>query len=382
MNQVSKILVIAASVAAVILVFVLIRRFLVNDVGGRIQSGDAFNIRIAVIDDTSEEQKLDYLARLMLYPETNQAILYSVSTRARYNIEDEMIEAMNPFGADQFRSSTGESADYHLYFTRTGLARAIDLMNGMTLFLEEVNTFEDTQFQYPPGLQEVPGRQAVEFAVSDSIVEKGSEHLGHIDRLYRSQSLLLNLFWQYPQKAELLENDELFNAFHSFADTDMDAEELRSLFQYFAETEVQLVSLEVPLYLENAPNTYKKVLIVQEERAQSTFENYEKQLITGLYKEQSFPIDVENGTETGGLAGRVKKFLHGQGLDVLYADNFAYKPLQESVVIERSGSYPVARRIMEMTGRNPERVFFRRESLDIFATFAIGQDFRIKDLKH
>lgn len=382
MNKISKILISTAIICALIFIVILIRRLFVNDVGGRIQSGDRFHIRIALINDSKEQPELDYLARLILYPETDQAILYSVSTDARYEVAGDPISSMSAFNADQFRNSVDSSADYHLYFTRESLARAIDLLGGMNLFLENNNIFKDAEFQYPAGFQQVPGRQMVEYAVASIDVEKGSEHLAQIDRLYRGQSLFLNLLWQYPFKSEQIENEELFRAFHSLADTDMDVDELRSLFKYFEDTEVNLVSLEVPLYLENAPNTYKKQLIVQSERSRSTFEGFEKKLITGLYNEQSFPVDVENGTETGGLAGRVKKFLHGQGLDVLYADNFEYKPLEHSVIIERSGSFSVARRIMEMTGRKPERVFFRRESLDIFATFAIGLDFRIKDLKH
>ena len=58
------------------------------------------------------------------------------------------------------------------------------------------------------------------------------------------------------------------------------------------------------------------------------------------------------------------------------------KPLPESVVLERSGSFSVARRMGYKTGRERDHVFFLRQPLDISGTFILGDDFQIKDLKY
>ena len=87
-------------------------------------------------------------------------------------------------------------------------------------------------------------------------------------------------------------------------------------------------------------------------------------------------MEVLNGTETGGLARKVKQFLQDRGLVVLNTDNFPYKPQVKTVIVERYGSSFNALKLLELTGIDRKRVFFRRKALEVHASIIIGDDFK------
>ncbi|MCB1164608.1 MAG: LCP family protein [Leptospiraceae bacterium] len=381
MNRFTRILVIIAVVLVGFFVVQWIRGFFSDDVASRISDGDQLSIRFAIQD---EQGQLLTFARMTMYPAESKAALYFLNTASHYPDEEANIATMSPFSADRFRGWVDTGADYNIYFNEKNFTRLIDFLGGMHIFLPEPLAIKDGRYQYPHGIQFISGGQAMEFAHGQTTLEKGSEHLAQMDRLYRSESILLNLIWQLSEKQELLERDGSLPFLYSLAETDLTAEEFSSLFMYFAsDKELDVFALETPLQFEDNPkNPYEKRLLVNEERCKEHYEKFLAQMRTGALDTASFTMDVQNGTERGGMAGRVKQFLHGSGTEVLYAENYERKPLPESVVLERSGSFSIARRIAYKTGRPRNRTFFLRKPLDVMGTFLVGEDFQIKDLKY
>lgn len=382
MNRFVKFLVLLAVLMAAFFLFQWIRGFFADDVAARIADEEPFSIRFSVQKD--EEGPLLSFARLMLYPAENKAVFYFLNTGSHYPDEEENISTLSAFSADRFRQWVGSGADYNLYFTEKNMGRFIDFLGGMHIFLPQPVVIKDARYQYPHGIQFLSGHQAMEFSHGAIPLERGSDHLAQMDRLFRTESIVLNLLWQLPEKQEFLEGDGVIPFLYSLAETDLTTEEFGSLLMYFAtEEELDVFALETPLQFEEDPkNPYEKRLAVNEDRCAELYEKFLQEMRTGALDTASFPMDVQNGTEKAGLAGRVKQFLHGSGTEVLYADNFERKPLPESVVLERSGSFSIARRIAYKTGRPRERVFFLRQPLDIYGTFILGDDFQIKDLKY
>jgi len=362
--------------------FQWVRGFFADDVAARIADEEPFSIRFSV--QKEQDGSLLSMARLMMYPAEKKAVFYFLNTASHYPDEQNNISTMSAFSADRFRDWVGTGANYNLYFTESNMARFIDFLGGMHVFLPQPVVIKESKFQYPHGIQFFTGRQAMEFSHGAIPLERGSDHLAQLDRLFRTESIILNLLWQLNGKQDFLEGEGVTEFLHSLAETDLTSEEFSSLLIYFAtEEELDVFVLETPLQFEDDPtNPYEKRLGVNEERCEEHYEEFMQEMRTGALDTASFPMDVQNGTERGGLAGRVKQFLHGSGTEVLYADNYERKPLPESVVLERSGSFSVARRIAFKTGRSRERVFFLRQPLDISGTFILGEDFQIKDLKY
>ncbi|MCB1171497.1 MAG: LCP family protein [Leptospiraceae bacterium] len=381
MNRFTRFLVILAAVMAVFFLFQWVRGFFADDIAARISDEEPFSIRFAVQGEGGE---LLSHARLMMFPAEKKAAFYFLNTRSHFPDEDENISKMTPFAADRFRQWVGSGADYNMYFTEQNFARFLDFLGGIRVFLPQPVTIKDSRFQYPHGIQFFPGRQAMEFSHGAIPLEKGSDHLAQMDRLFRTESILMNLLWQMPEKQEILEKEGVGAFLHGLAETDLTVDEFASLWTYFAtEEDLDIFVLETPLQFEDDPrNPYEKRLAVNEERCEEHYQKFIQEMKSGALDTASFPMDVQNGTERGGLAGRVKQFLHGSGTEVLYADNYDLKPLPESVVLERSGSFSVARRMGYKTGRERDHVFFLRQPLDISGTFILGEDFQIKDLKY
>ncbi|MBI38492.1 MAG: hypothetical protein CMF59_02760 [Leptospiraceae bacterium] len=382
MNRFVKFLVLLAVLMVAFFIFQWIRGFFADDVAARIADEEPFSIRFSVQQE--EEGRLLSLARLMLYPAEKKAVFYFLNTASHFPDEEENISTMSAFSADRFRQWVGSGADYNLYFTEQNMGRFIDFLGGMHIFLPQPVVIKESRYQYPHGIQFLSGHQAMEFSHGAIPLERGSDHLAQMDRLFRTESIVMNLLWQLPEKQEFLETDGVIPFLYGLADTDLTTEEFGSLLLYFAtEEDLDVFALETPLQFEEDPkNPYEKRLAVNEERCEEHYEKFLQEMRTGALDTASFPMDVQNGTERGGLAGRVKQFLHGSGTEVLYADNYERKPLPESVVLERSGSFSIARRIAYKTGRERHRVFFLRQPLDISGTFILGEDFQIKDLKY
>ncbi|MCB1139374.1 MAG: LytR C-terminal domain-containing protein [Leptospiraceae bacterium] len=381
MNRFTRFLVILAALMAVFFLFQWVRGFFADDIASRIADEEPFSIRFAIQGEGGE---LLSHARLMMYPAEKKAAFYFLNTRSHFPDEEENISKMTPFAADRFRQWVGSGADYNMYFSERNFARFVDFLGGLRVFLPQPVTIKESRFQYPHGIQFFPGGQAMEFAHGTIPLEKGSDHLAQMDRLFRTESILMNLLWQMPEKQELLEKEGVGAFLHGLAETDLTVEEFTSLWTYFAtEEDLDVFVLETPLQFEDDPkNPYEKRLAVNQERCEEHYQKFIQEMKSGALDTASFPMDVQNGTERGGLAGRVKQFLHGSGTEVLYADNYDLKPLPESVVLERSGSFSVARRMGYKTGRERDHVFFLRQPLDISGTFILGDDFQIKDLKY
>lgn len=382
MNRFVKFLILLAVLMAGFFLFQWVRGFFADDVAARIADEEPFSIRFSV--QKEQDGSLLSMARLMMYPAEKKAVFYFLNTASHYPDEQNNISTMSAFSADRFRDWVGTGANYNLYFTESNMARFIDFLGGMHVFLPQPVVIKESKFQYPHGIQFFTGRQAMEFSHGAIPLERGSDHLAQLDRLFRTESIILNLLWQLNGKQDFLEGEGVTEFLHSLAETDLTSDEFSSLLLYFAtEEELDVFVLETPLQFEDDPtNPYEKRLGVNEERCEEHYEEFMQEMRTGALDTASFPMDVQNGTERGGLAGRVKQFLHGSGTEVLYADNYERKPLPESVVLERSGSFSVARRIAFKTGRSRERVFFLRQPLDISGTFILGEDFQIKDLKY
>lgn len=381
MNRFTKFLVILAILMAGFFLFQWIRGFFADDVAARIANEEPFSIRFSVL---GEKEELLSFARVMMYPADKKAVFYFLNTASHFPDDEANISSLSPFSADRFRAWVGSGADYNLYFTEKNLSRLVDFLGGMTVFLPQPVTIKESKYQYPHGIQFFSGGQAMEFSHGSIPLEKGSDHLAQMDRLFRTESVIMNLLWQMPEKKELLEREGVAPFLHGLADTDLTVEEFSSLLGYFAaEEELDVFVLETPLQFEDDPsNPYEKRLGVNEARCEEHYQQFLKEMRSGALDTASFPMDVQNGTEKPGLAGRVKQFLHGSGTEVLYAENYDLKPLPESVVLERSGSFSVARRIGEKTGRPRSRVFFLRQPLDISGSFILGEDFQIKDLQY
>ena len=122
----------------------------------------------------------------------------------------------------------------------------------------------------------------------------------------------------------------------------------------------------------------QKKLVVKDQRAKLIYNGFFDNMVAGRLNSDRFSMEVLNGTEVSRLANRVQQYMKDRGGQVLDADNYPYKPVHETVVLERSGNSFNAHKLLEMTGMKPDRVYFRRQVTDVNISLVLGDDFDIK----
>lgn len=341
---------------------------------GRLKSGDPLHIRLTIEDE--KDHSLLLYGRLIVYPEQKVALFYFVNTQARTSPTAEPFKKGFGMFGDPLKEITGKGHDFSLKLSPSALSRWIDLLEGEDFFVEDSLFLKGARYQYPEGISLFPGAQAVEYAFLAGTAERGSEYLAEVDRLYRGETILLNLFWQLPRKFKVIDSESRMKLIHSLVETDLSSDQLRSLFAAFAgDHPLGMVVLEAPMELGTLNG--QKVLIYKKDHPELLFQEFEKNI---AQKVDGFPVQVLNGTEINRLASKVKDLIHNRGVRVLNTDNYKDKNFPHSLAIEHSGDFRKARLLMELLALPPEQVFFRRRAVDLQATIIMGNDFNVKNL--
>ncbi|MCB1172941.1 MAG: LCP family protein [Leptospiraceae bacterium] len=374
-----KVISAAGSLALGLLLALIIWYYSANDLGVLLRQSEPFGIRIALIDNSQADTELTAaLGQLLVFPEQKRLLLYSANTDARYEADASPLAEQSPFSADQFKEYTDLRNSYYITLTTQSLQRIIDLAGGTTIFLEDNLIFDQQDYSYPHGVLLMSGEQVVEFMLARHTEQPDRAWLNGVDRLRRMESMLLNLYWHRKQWQRSFEQKETAELALSWIETDLGLSEMETLLAFVSAADVHLAVQELPMKQEIGPNG--PTLLIKAKSARIIYNSYKEDVLSGRDRPDNFPVEVLNGTETGGMARRVKQFLQDRGLQVLDADNYRYKPLQHSSIVERSGDTWHAHHLMELTGIKPRYVSFKRQPMDVEGSFIIGTDFKINQL--
>lgn len=363
----------------VILAFFGFRFLTSSNLETRLREGQPLAVRIALTEE-GREDSLHMLFQLVLFPEKKRALLYFVNTDARYPDRLEIIGRMKPSAADRFENFTGVKSDYTISISTVNAARLIDFLEGFPVFVEKPIFFQKNEYQYPQGLRRFHGRMLLEYMMGALHTASDDDLLSSIDRVYRQESVLLNMLWRLGETVERYSDKPQAGFLYSLLDTGMAPEELETLLAFLADDTYYSV-LEIPLETEKKNRRSPGKFVVKEQAARSLFVNFRDDLNSGKLRKKNFTMEVQNGTEKSRLARRVKQYIQDLGPVVLEVSNYDYKPLAETTIIDRYGNTFFAEALALNTGTGRRRVFFRRRAMQVNLTFVIGEDFKIKKLR-
>ncbi len=375
MSAYLKIIAFGAVVVGLLAGFLIYRAYTSNDFEKRLSESDPIGIRVALVDET-RENALEIVGQAILYPEHDRVLFYFLNTDAYFEGDKKTVSTESPRSADRFADYTGVDSDYTVTVSRKDLVRLVNLAGGLDMFLEDVFLIENSQFQYPRGVQFWPGEQVAEYALGRTKMEPDRVQFSGVERLLRIESVLLNFFWKKKAYLEKLSGPEIWRAAVALVDTNLSPSEARSVVDYLVRDDIHCSVLEVPL--EVSTESGGPGLVVKEQRAKLLYNNFRDNMVAGRLNSDQFPIEVLNGTETAQLANRVQQYMKDRGGQVLDAANYPYKPVYNTVVLERAGNSYYAHKLLDMTGMTPDRVYFRRQTTDVSISLVLGDDFDIK----
>lgn len=354
----------------------------------KLLSGDEpIGIRIAFVSEDENGKKTELLSQAVIYPDIRSLVVYSLNTDAALDEETtpfQPVRDLSPSSGDVFQELTGVRSRYYIHLNQSSLARLVDLAGGFPSFFEHNEVYPGARFQYPRGGYKIPGQQVVEYLTLDrEEKDPNKKYLLGVERLYRAESVFLSGFWNLGTLSSELLAPEIWSLIHGFLDTNLNTTELRSLISYFSEPSANCYMREVPLDTgeTSGSNNTLRNLYLKRERGKEVFDEIRKKIEGDIYIKGAYHVDVLNGTERGGLAKRVKQYIQSDRLQVLDVDNFPYKPLKETMILDRSGSTAYPARLARLTGLTRDRVVFKRMPLDVQSTLVIGTDFDFKKIK-
>ena len=348
-----------------------------NSVEVMLNTEEPFGFRFSISDDT-QNNTIQFLAQVVIFPKWNRIFVYCLNTDAYY--KDKPIYKMSPRLADRLESYTKIKNTAYIHVNRTNGIRILNLTDGITFFSEEPFFFSQTKFQYSRGFHYYEGEQVLEYMIlREGYSSSSSGFPNELGRLFRQESMILNLFWQRKNLVAKMP-PKMKDFAGGLIDTNLNQEELKRLFSYIFLNEVHMKVLEVPLRAKKFGK--KKRLLVKETRANDLFQNAMDEEFVGHSKPRhGYSLQILNGTEVQGLARRIKFFFQNLDIRILDVDNYEPKPLRKTVLMGRSGDTFPAKYLMEITGMKESQVSFFRKPLGIDLTLLLGLDFNAKKLQ-
>ena len=352
-------------------------RLTADDIELKLRDDEPFGVRIALLDDEKDDS-LEMLLQMTVFPGHKRVCFYFVNTEAFFEDEKKPLREMSASSADRFESYTGIASDYTMTLKKKDAVRLLNLVEGVSHFVDQPVFLENARFQYPRGVRRFSGEQVLEYVLGrEKTDRKKKELLASIDRLFRQESVVLNLFWRLALYKKQVTSAPLKAFMADLIDTGMTDMELNSL-AAFLSSGVHAGVLEVPLEAKNVGKR-DQLLQVKDKRARGLFQNYRDGLKST--NKPVYTMEVLNGTETPRLARRVKQFMRDKGPTVLSTGNYEYKPLPTTVIVDRAGNTFHAHLLARKTRTKRARVFFRRRAMLVNSTFILGNDFKLKNLR-
>lgn len=377
MNRILRIAAVGlVGVTVVVLIFLGLRSALASGLQERLRGEDAFGVRIAILED----KHMPVLAQLALFPKKNQAFLIFLNTEARFPDDKVQVASMSPSSADNFERYTGIPNHYHLEITRANAVRLLDIGGGLPFFLEAPVFFKESRFQYPQGLELFSGMRLAEFALAQLRTKEEDELYTSIDRIYRTESVALSVIWRIKRLRAAFADARVARLGYSLVSTNMEAPEITALLDFLQEEAFTAVA-EIPLEPGPARRRGFGDFVVKPDSARKLFAEYKDQLAGGTLRKETYPVELLNGTDTKGLAGRVKRLLNEQGPQVLTLGNYEYKPLAHSIILDRVGNTFGAASFSRKSGVKRDRVFFLRKASQVSLSLLIGNDFAVQQIE-
>ncbi|MDR2803693.1 MAG: LCP family protein [Treponema sp.] len=228
------------------------------------------------------------------------------------------------------------NVNYNFVFNMTNLGSIVDLLEGVNIFIPAEIKISDDEgaILFSSGLTKLDG-------------DKTMEYLSYINQDYdietpqqRSQRFFTGLLKRFGEKKDNLKNPEINQLFQNYVETNMNKRILAQFFDELSYIDIDRFSLS--LIGGNMRKVSDKQLL---------FPFYDGSLIKDIVRQtlgslaqptgstssnRIFTVEVLNGTDVVGLAGRTAELIRGFGYDVINVGNASGSDYEFTEIIDRS----------------------------------------------
>jgi anionic cell wall polymer biosynthesis LytR-Cps2A-Psr (LCP) family protein len=293
---------------------------------------------------------------LMYYPATQRAAIFDIPRDLgliirrinRVDRIDALYDRQKIGGFEnEIEGLLGIEINFFAILGEEELGKVVDLLEGVEIFVPSpVEIYDSPPILFPAGLVRLDGDKARVF-VSYELPDDDREMTS-----FRRQRFFLGFIKRLGETREFLANPGAAALFHSFLITNMGRQTWQRLSSEFAlidtdRTNIQSVGGNIreisgqTLLLPSWDGSLIKQIVSQ------TLGAITRQA-EGSLSDRVFTMEVLNGTNSNGLAGRTAELLRGFGYDVISISNADRSDVEKTEIIDRSGLIDGAKALGEI----------------------------------
>jgi anionic cell wall polymer biosynthesis LytR-Cps2A-Psr (LCP) family protein len=258
------------------------------------------------------------------------------------------------------------------------ISRLIDLLEGIELYISNpvVTGYKGKKILLPSGIVFLDGDKVEDYILYEEVNEEER------DKVWRKQKFLQSLLKRIgePEVNAFLQHDTAFNRFYHEIETNISKRDFLAFIKEMAEFDSEHMypaRVEGKLYLiedkellfPHLKGEYLKLNIKQLLETISSSEVFDNE-------ELNVTLEILNGTEVNGLAGRTAHLYQGYGYEVVTVGNADHHDYVSTIVLDRKGRLDIAEKVAEIIQCERVRTEIKNtelESTDV--TIILGRDF-------
>jgi len=280
---------------------------------------------------------------LMYYPVTKRAAIFDIPGNfglliSKIKRVDRIDRVYDPARIGSYQNEIenlfGININFTIVITKEHLVSIVDLLEGVEIFIPSAVSYrdEDSVILFPSGMTVLDGDKASLYATY-VLPDEETEM-----EVFRRHRLFLGLLKRQIQMNEKLNNPKAAKMYHSFFRTSMNQRTMMLLFNELVHIDIDRTNIRsIDGDLREVSG---QMLIIP--RLDGIVKEVVRQTLTALTREvETYAVDniltveVLNGTEVNGLAGKTAEILRSFGYDVISISNADRSDYEKTLIIQR-----------------------------------------------
>ncbi|MCL2599913.1 MAG: LCP family protein [Treponema sp.] len=351
-------------------IFVGVRSLRVDPIAGVLAEGRVISMMYVIEEDNVPLGTFV----LLYYPATRRAAVFDVPGDLgmlirRVNRVDRIDTVFDRSQISVFENMVGSilgiDISFSIVMSTENLSRAVDLLEGIELFVPSRVHFHDESGQLvmlPSGIHRFSGDKALTFMTHQAPGED-REVVAH-----RRQRFFLSFLQRQVEMNEKLQIPEVARMYRSFMQTGINERARVRLFDEFAHMDMGRISMQA---VGGTPREVSGQTLFIPLHDGHLIRDIVGRTLASITRpaegaDRHFTVEVLNGTTSRGLAGRTADLLREFGYDVISVGNAEHSGFERTVVIDRSGYEAMARNFANIIRLN--NIVFESQDLDFLVS--------------
>ncbi|MDR0474044.1 MAG: LCP family protein [Treponema sp.] len=280
---------------------------------------------------------------LMYYPATRRAAIFDIpgsvgliltNIKRVDRIDTVYDEKKISVFKSEIESLLGVDIPFSIIINMDNLGKITDLLEGVEIFVPAaVNIYQEKPIMFNSGITRLDGDKA-KLYITYELPEENPELPN-----FRRQRFFWGLLKRMGEQNEIFRNKQLARFYYSFFRTGMNRRSFLRFFEEFSKIDMDRINIQS--VGGNQREISGQMLILPfwdgaliKDIVRDTLGSL---VVEGAFNERVFTVEILNGTQVSGLAGRTAELIRNFGYDVISIGNADHNNYAKTVIIDHTG---------------------------------------------